>query len=734
MPAGGSEHLATAVAQLRAKNPNHIFVAAGDLIGASPLLSALFHDEPTVEALGLMGLEASAVGNHEFDHGAAELLRMQNGGCHPGDGCKGPQPFKGASFKYLAASTFDTRSGQTIFPSYHVKRFEGIPVAFIGLTLKDTPNIVVPSGVAGLRFDDEAATVNKLVPELQRQGIEAIVVLIHEGGFPTGDYNECPGISGPIVDIVKKLDKAVDLVVSGHTHRAYNCRIDGRLVTSGDKYGTIVSEIDLVLDPKTGKVTQARADNLIVRTDRFNKDPAQTQLITTYEQLAAPLAKRVVGKIAAPLTRDESPAGETPVGQVVADAQLAATRAAADGGAQIALMNPGGLRANLTAAADGAVRYEDLFAVQPFYNNLITLSLTGAQVVQVLEQQWLNQARPRILQVSRGFAYTWDNAKPAGQRVVPGSVTLDGKALEASGDLPRDGEQLPGRRRRRLQCIQAGPRAAHRRDGRRCLRAVHRPARTGRDRRARSHQAAQLTVLAPAEIIRTKRDGGALDAAQIDAFVQGLAGGGGSRWSEGQVAALAMAVLLNGMTRDECVALTRAMTHSGTVLDWSRAGLGGPIVDKHSTGGVGDKVSLMLAPIVAACGGVVPMVSGRGLGHTGGTLDKMQSLAGYDVAPSRALLTRVLRDAGCAIVGASARVAPADRRLYAIRDVTATVESVPLITASILSKKLAAGLRCAGDGRQGRQRRVLPDDGPGARARRQPGRSGCGRRACRRAR
>jgi len=432
VPAGGAEHLATAVAQLRAKNPNHIFVAAGDLIGASPLLSALFRDEPTIDSLGMMGLEVTAVGNHEFDRGSAELLRMQNGGCHPGDGCKGPQPFKGASFKYLAASTIDTRTGQTIFPAYHVKRFEGIPVAFIGLTLKDTPNIVVPSGVAGLRFDDEAASVNRLVPELKQQGIEAIVVLIHEGGFPTGDYNDCPGISGPIVDIVKKLDKAVDLVVSGHTHRAYNCRIDGRLVTSADKYGTIVSEIDLVLDPKSGDVTSARADNLIVRTDRFAKDAAQTRLIEVYEQLAAPLAKRVVGRIAAPLTRDESPAGEMAVGQVVADAQLAATRAAADGGAQIALMNPGGLRANLSAAADGSVRYEDLFAVQPFYNNLVTITLTGAQIVQVLEQQWLNQPRPRVLQVSKGFSYSWDNAKPAGQRVVPGSATLDGKPLDAA--------------------------------------------------------------------------------------------------------------------------------------------------------------------------------------------------------------------------------------------------------------------------------------------------------------
>ena len=433
--AGGAEHLATAVAQLRANNPNHAFVAAGDLIGATPLLSALFRDEPTIESLNAMGLEISAVGNHEFDKGTAELLRMQRGGCHAGEGCKGPQPFKGASFKYLAASTIDTATGQTILPAYHVKRFEGIPVAFIGLTLKDTPNIVVPSGVAGLRFDDEATSVNRLIPELKAQGIEAIVVLIHEGGMPTGDYNDCPGISGPIVGIVNKLDKAVDVVISGHTHRAYNCRIDGRLVTSADKYGTVLSEIDLVLDPKSGDVVQARADNLIVRTDRFAKDAVQTRMIEAYELLAAPLAKRVVGKIAAPLSRDESPAGESPIGQVVADAQLAATRAPGDGGAQIALMNPGGLRANLGAGADGAVRYEDLFAVQPFYNNLVTMTLTGAQLLEVLEAQWLNQARPRILQVSRGFAYRWDMAKPPGQRIVPGSVMLDGQPIDAAANL-----------------------------------------------------------------------------------------------------------------------------------------------------------------------------------------------------------------------------------------------------------------------------------------------------------
>jgi 5'-nucleotidase len=436
--AGGAEHLASAVAQLRQKNPNHIFVAAGDLIGASPLLSALFRDEPTIQSLSLMGLEASAVGNHEFDRGSAELLRMQRGGCHPVDGCKGPQPFTGARFKYLAASTIDARTGRTLLPAYHVKHFEGIPVAFIGLTLKDTPTIVVPSGVKGLTFRDEAQTVNELVPQLRAQGIEAIVLLIHEGGWPSGDYNECPGISGPIVDIVNKLDKAVDLVVSGHTHRAYNCRVDGRLVTSADKFGTIVTEIDLVLDPRNGDVVSAAADNLIVRNDKFAKDAAQTRLIAAYEQLSAPLARRVVARLNGALTRDENPAGETRIGQVVADAQLAATRAAADGGAQLALMNPGGLRAALSPPLDaqgqGEVRYEDLFAVQPFYNNLVTLTLSGAQLLQVLEQQWLNQPRPRILQVSNGFAYTWDAARPAGQRVVPGSVLLDGSLLEANAN------------------------------------------------------------------------------------------------------------------------------------------------------------------------------------------------------------------------------------------------------------------------------------------------------------
>lgn len=430
--AGGAEHMATALRGLMARNPNHIFVAAGDLVGASPLLSALFSDEPTVEAMGLMGLEASAVGNHEFDAGLEELLRKQAGGCHPVRGCKGPTQFKGASYQYLAASTWDQRSGKTIFPAYYVKSFEGIPVAFIGLTLKGTPDIVIPSSVAHLRFDDEADTVNRLVPELRAKGIEAIVVLIHEGGFPVGDYNDCPGISGPIVDIVKHLDKAVDLVISGHTHRAYNCRIDGRLVTSGDKFGTIVTDIDIELDPRTRDVIDARANNVLVRTDRFAKDAAQTRLIEGYERLVGPIIQRPVGRIAESLSREETETGATAMGQLIADAQLAATAAPEAGAAVIAITNVGGVRTGLTKTGDGTVTYGDAYATQPFQNNLVTVTLTGAQIRLALEQQWLNQPKFRPLQLSAGLSYSWDAAAPAGSHVVEGSLQLHGRPLEAN--------------------------------------------------------------------------------------------------------------------------------------------------------------------------------------------------------------------------------------------------------------------------------------------------------------
>ncbi len=430
VPAGGAEHMATLVKQLRQGTRNTIFVAAGDLIGASPFLSAMFHDEPTIESLSMMGLEVASVGNHEFDEGKVELLRMQNGGCHPTDNCQGPHPFLGARFHYLAASTIETASGKTIFPPYEVREFDGIRVAFIGLTLRGTPNLVSPVSVAGLEFRDEADTVNALVPELKAQGIEAIVVLIHEGGFPAGDYNECPGISGPIVDIVRKFDRAVDVVISGHTHQAYVCAIDGRLVTSGDKYGTIVTTIDLKLDPATRDVVSARADNFIVRTGTYAKDPEQTALLASYDKFAAPIANRLAGSITQTLSRTPNDAGESPLGDIVADAQLAATSADKNGGAVMAFTNPGGVRTDIRKKEEGGVTYADVFASQPFRNQLVTLTLTGMQIKNMLEQQWLDPKRPRVLQISKGFGYAWDNAKPYGDRIIADRMSLNGQRID----------------------------------------------------------------------------------------------------------------------------------------------------------------------------------------------------------------------------------------------------------------------------------------------------------------
>jgi 5'-nucleotidase len=430
VPAGGVERMATLVQQLRQGHDNTIFVAAGDLIGASPFLSAMFHDEPSIESLGMMGLAVASVGNHEFDEGKDELLRMQNGGCHPVDGCQGPHPFPGAKFHYLAASTIEKATGKTVFPPYEIREFDGIPVAFIGLTLKGTPEIVSPVGVAGLEFKDEADTVNALVPELKARGVEAIAVLIHEGGYPTGDYNECPGISGAIVGIVRKFDRAVDVVISGHTHQAYVCEIDGRLVTSADKYGTVVTAIDLKLDRTTRDVVSAKADNLIVRAGTYAKDPEQTALLESYDRFAAPIANRPAGSVTDALSHRPNNAGESALGDTIADAQLAATRTAANGGAVIAFTNPGGIRTDIAKKPDGTVSYADLFASQPFRNQLVTLTLTGMQIKDALEQQWLNPELPRILQVSNGFSYAWDGAKPYGDHVISGRMSLNGHPID----------------------------------------------------------------------------------------------------------------------------------------------------------------------------------------------------------------------------------------------------------------------------------------------------------------
>ena len=440
--AGGVEYLATHINNLRALNPNTVVVSAGDMVGASPLISALFHDEPTIEAFNLIGLDFNAVGNHEFDEGWSELVRLQEGGCHPVDGCLDGDDFAGAEFQFLAANVTRKDNGKTIFPAYKMRSFAGAKIAFIGMTLEGTPSIVTPSGIADLNFLDEADTVNALIPELKAKGIETIVVLIHEGGVQSSPapYNGCVGISGPIVDIVNRFDDEVDVVISGHTHQPYNCTIDNKLVTSAFSFGRLVTKIDLTIDRETGEVTTMAADNRIVTRDVV-KDSFLTALVNKYNALVAPIANRVIGSITGNITRTTNAAGESALGDVIADAQLYATADPANGGAVIAFMNPGGIRADLTYASspagegDGNVTYGESFTVQPFGNNLVTVTMTGAQIDALLEQQFVGcgQTSNRILQVSNGFTYSWSSSAPACNKVDPTSIKLNGVTLDPAG-------------------------------------------------------------------------------------------------------------------------------------------------------------------------------------------------------------------------------------------------------------------------------------------------------------
>ncbi|WP_327033616.1 bifunctional metallophosphatase/5'-nucleotidase [Micromonospora ureilytica] len=439
-PAGGVEFLATHLAELRAaaKKKNTITVAAGDLIGASPLLSAAFHDEPTIEALSMAGLDYASVGNHEFDEGAAELLRIQNGGCHPVDGCVDGTPYRGAGFRYLSANAFKTATGKPLMAPYAIHKVQGVKVGFIGMTLEGTPQIVSQQGVAGLSFADEADTANRYARELRRKGVQAIVVLLHEGGtqVATGGINDCVGMTGPIVDITNRMDPSIDVVVSGHTHQAYNCDINGKLVTSASSFGRLVTDIDLKIDRRTGDVLSAAANNVVVTRD-VAKDPRQTALINRYKTVLGPVAGRQVGVTSQAITRSQetlfgTSLGESPLGNLIADAQLAATDN--EQNAVAAFMNPGGVRADLDA---GPVTYEEAFTVQPFANNLVTLDLTGAQLYCVLEQQFVTG---RTLYPSATVGYVVDPngttgtvAEPcAGTRVVRGSLTLGGTAVDTA--------------------------------------------------------------------------------------------------------------------------------------------------------------------------------------------------------------------------------------------------------------------------------------------------------------
>ncbi len=472
-PVGGAEFIAAHVARLKGQNPLNVVVGAGDFIGATPLISALFYDEPAIETLNRIGLEFNAVGNHEFDRGSVELLRLQNGGCKLTNGaidpssCKGasvgtPVPFEGAKFRWLSANVVTTATGKTLFAPYGVKSFKGVQVAFIGMTLKETPTIVTPAGVAGLEFRDEAATVNALIPELKSQGIEAVVVLVHQGGFQTGtlaDINGCDGaLAGSDIErIVAKLDNAVDLVVSAHSHAAYNCKLpnaSGRMipVTSSSAFGRLLTDIDVTLDPSNKDITAVVATNrLVVRNDpAVVADAAVANIVNSYNGLVSPIANQVIGSITKDLPNTSSDAAcNMPAGDLIADAQLSATQPAGFGQAVIAFMNRGGVRspgftfASLVGEGNGNVTYGEAFTTQPFGNSLVTMTLTAQDIKNVLEQQFAGcrgqgAATTRIMIPSAGFKYTWDGAQACDARIRNVTLTSGGKTetlVDAGGAL-----------------------------------------------------------------------------------------------------------------------------------------------------------------------------------------------------------------------------------------------------------------------------------------------------------
>ncbi|AZN68204.1 bifunctional metallophosphatase/5'-nucleotidase [Acinetobacter haemolyticus] len=457
IPAGGVSYFADAIKKLRAQYPNNAVVSAGDLISASPLISSLFLDEPTIEAMNDIQIDFNAVGNHEFDRGTDELRRLQNGGCQQYTTTKPCQinpNFSGAKFEFLAANVSMKADPQkTLFPAYKVKTYGGIPVAFIGLTLEATPSIVSAAGITDVNFHDEADTVNALIPELKKQGIEAIVMVVHEGVAPSTKFNQktCEGLSGPLIDVLERLDPAVDVVVSGHTHQSYICDYATKnpakpfLLTSAGQYGTIITNIQLELDGKTGDVIKKDASQVPVQSEsytsgtttvnltdlyqKFSKTPSIEAILDKYRPAVATISARVVGSATSVIDRNRTESGETALGNLIADAQQAAALAASNQGSDFTLMNPGGVRADLLINGNNQITFGDVFSVQPFGNSLVTLSLTGKQIRELLEQQWsgANAGTPRILQPSKELSYSYKQDASVSPRAS--NIMIAGQAL-----------------------------------------------------------------------------------------------------------------------------------------------------------------------------------------------------------------------------------------------------------------------------------------------------------------
>jgi 5'-nucleotidase len=425
---GGAAYLDSYFDRYEARNPERtIRVHAGDMVGASPLISSYFHDEPTVYAMNNMEFDVGTLGNHEFDEGGEEMLRLINGGQRSDgeqfkDGPDG-QPtntsdpnFPGAAFPYVAANTEYKETGETVLPPYKVVKKDGIDVGFIGVTTLETPRIVTPDEVAPFEYLDISETVDRYVAELKRQKVETIVVLAHAGGTQTPAAEAV----GEIVTETQQMSDEVDVVVSGHSHSVLNTRVDGKLVVQAFSLGTAFDAVNMKIDRSTKDVVSSAAE--IVNTDNAGiaPDPATAELVAGYKQQIDPIANRVVATASEDVTRAASGAGESELGDLIADAQRDFA------GAQFAFMNPGGIRADIAA---GEVTYGELFAVQPFDNQVVSMELTGDQIYRLLEQQFPpNQSSKRILQVS-GLKYTYDESLPQGQRVTSLTQT-DGTPID----------------------------------------------------------------------------------------------------------------------------------------------------------------------------------------------------------------------------------------------------------------------------------------------------------------
>lgn len=462
VPAGGAAYLAAAIQHFKKQNPLNAVVSAGDMIGASPLVSALFLDEPTIEVINAMGIDFNAVGNHEFDKGTDELLRMRQGGCNKYtrlEPCQVNKQFAGANFEFLAANV-KKADQSTLFPAFGIKTYQSgkhtIKIGFIGMTLKGTTKMVTPDGIKGLSFEDEAQTANKLVPVLKAQGVSALVLVIHEGGVIKGNHNDasCPGLSGDIVPIVNQLDPAFDVVISGHTHRAYACeynRINPSkpfLLTSAGQYGTLLTHIQLKIDPLAKRVLNKSAHNNIVQSEAFvnasglrvqpiesipsyGKDKTVEKILREYQLASHAQVQKVMGHLPESVLRKYAPSGESPLGNLVADAQWYSTASKERGASDFALMNPGGIRADISVPlGGGTVNFGQLFKVQPFGNTLTVKSMSGKQIKDLLEYQFNLIERPKVLFPSSNLRYSVDLRQTQGQRVS--NIMVAGQSLEPS--------------------------------------------------------------------------------------------------------------------------------------------------------------------------------------------------------------------------------------------------------------------------------------------------------------